>query len=216
MLLEKYSVDRWSQSCLKVVSSSSEKRAGGTSWGFTASGSGQLTFIDRKMTSQVYQVILQQDLSSTGTQKLSGSTGQWSKSRTKSTIKYPIWYDPVLTSTWLACFGKTSREWFTPDIPKILLNWNDCVKRKHFFPTLPCDCLHGVPNKDMQTHHCFCVICLNRLCLSFVEDFMELMQKSKSSHFVSCKCKSKANEKKNRIDQMYYCRVNKRCCSPKI
>ncbi len=137
VLLEKYSVDRWSQRCLKVVSSSSEKRAGGTSWGFAASGSGQLTFIDRKMTSQVYQVILQQDLSSTGTQKLSGSTGQWSKSRTKSTIKYPIWYDPVLTSTWLACFGKTSREWFTPDIPQILLNWNDCVKRKHFFPTLP-------------------------------------------------------------------------------
>ena len=45
--------------------------------------------------------------------------------------KYAFWSGPVrvLTSTRLRCCGMTSRERFTPDILRILLNWNSFVKR---------------------------------------------------------------------------------------
>ena len=41
-------------------------------------------------------------------------------------------------------------------------------KVSHTFPTLHCERLHGVFNKDMKTNNCLCVISLSRLCLSIV------------------------------------------------
>ena len=56
-------------------------------------------------------------------------------------------------------------------------------KDSHTFPTLHCECLYSVFNKDMKTYNCWCVISLSRLCLSVVEDqikcYDQFMQKSR-------------------------------------
>ena len=60
-------------------------------------------------------------------------------------------------------------------------------KGSHTFPTLHCECLHGVFNDDMKTYNCLCFISLSRLCLSVFcdldEDHVKLydqfMQKSR-------------------------------------
>ena len=61
-------------------------------------------------------------------------------------------------------------------------------KGSHTFPTLHCECLHGVFNKDMKTYNCLCVISLSRLfhvCLfcdldqGQIKLYDQLMQKSR-------------------------------------
>ena len=42
------------------------------------------------------------------------------------------------------------------------------------FPTLHCECLYGVFNKDMKTYNCLCVISLSRLSLSIVVTLMTI------------------------------------------
>ena len=168
-------------------------------WGcFAASGPGQLANVDGKMNSQVFCRRMLGYLSA----KWSSTEVGWrNRTTTQNTElnqqqnglnrrKYAFWSGPVrvLTSTWLRCCGITSREKFTPDIPRILLNWNSFGKRNgpkflltvvqvwsttteniwlrlllpnegqpvikskgsHTFPTLHCECLHGVFNKDMK------------------------------------------------------------------
>ena len=111
--------------------------------------------------------------------------------------RYTFWSGPVrvLTSTQLRCCGMTSRAvhtrhpkniaelkpfyvvkvwsattenvWLRLLLPK---EGQPVIKSKgsHTFPTLHCECLHGVFNTDMKTYNCLCVISLSRLCFSIV------------------------------------------------
>ena len=113
---------------------STVKHGGGSImvWGcFTASGPGQLAIIDGKTNSQVYQDILQENVRLSVRQlKLNRS---WVKQRdndpkhrSKSTTEWLHQKKMRLKSPDLnpnlRCCGMTSRERFTPDIPRILLN----------------------------------------------------------------------------------------------
>ena len=183
----------------------------GTSW-FGAvllpQGLDSLLSSMKKMNSQVYQDILQENVRLSVRQlkinkswlmqqdndpkPISKST-EWLQQKKIRLLEWPV---RVLTSTQLRCCGMTSREQFTPDIPRILLNWNSFVKRNgpkflltvvqvwsttteniwlrlllpkegqpvikskgsHTFPTLHCECLHSVFNKDMKTIVCVLLV----------------------------------------------------------
>ena len=103
-------------------------------WGcFAASGPGQFAIINGKMNSQVYQDIFQENVRLSVRQlKLNRSWVMQQDNNPKHTSKATTeWLQQkkICLLEWsLRCCGMTSREHFTPDIPRILLNWNSFVK----------------------------------------------------------------------------------------
>ncbi len=85
----------------------------------------------------------------------------------------------VWTSTWLKCFDMTSRHWFTPHIPRILLF---CKRNSAFFLTIVWLCGEGhkrstsYQTTSLQTLNCECLQCVFStdmkmslfLCLYFI------------------------------------------------
>lgn len=69
----------------------------------------------------------------------------------------------VWTSTWLKCFDMTSRHWFTPHIPRILLF---CKRNSAFFLTIVWLCGEGhkrstsYQTTSLQTLNCECLQCV--------------------------------------------------------